>query len=207
MTKVTVIGAGNIGGIVAGLAHKAGASVQVLARDPEQSATVAAPLSAVAGRIGDAITGDIVVLALPYAAVAEVLGAYAGALGGKVLVDVTNPVDFSTFDGLVVPADSSAARIIQDTVPSARVVKAFNANFGATIATGTTGPLTTTILAAGDDADAKQAVIDLATAAGLRGVDAGSLKRARELEALGFLQITLAAGEKTPWTGGFGLIT
>ncbi len=206
MTKVTVIGAGNIGGAVASLASKAGASVQVLARNPEQSATIAAPLGAVAGRIGDPITGDIVVLALPYGAVAEVLGGYEGALGGKVLVDVTNPVDFQTFDDLVVPADSSAARVIQDAVPGARVVKAFNTNFGATIATGEVGPLTTTVLAAGDDADAKQAVIDLATAAGLRAIDAGALKRARELEALAFLQITLAAGEKTPWTGGFGLI-
>jgi predicted dinucleotide-binding enzyme len=36
-------------------------------------------------------------------------------------------------------------------------------------------------------------------------VDAGGLKRARELEAIGFLQLTLAAGEKTSWTGGFTL--
>jgi predicted dinucleotide-binding enzyme len=43
------------------------------------------------------------------------------------------------------------------------------------------------------------------TAGGLRAIDAGSLRRTRELEALGFLQITLAAQEKIPWTGGFAV--
>ncbi|MEA4944605.1 MAG: NAD(P)-binding domain-containing protein [Propionicimonas sp.] len=206
MTAVTIIGAGNLGGAVAALAAKAGAQVQVLARDPEKAHTIAAPLGADAGTLGDHLTGDIVVLALPYHAVSAVLDTYAGALAGKTLVDVTNPVDFATFDALVVPADSSAARIIQDAVPQATVVKAFNTNFGATLATGTAGPLATTVLIAGDDQAAKQAVAGLVTAGGLRAIDAGSLKRARELEALGFLQLTLAAGGKTPWTGGFALV-
>lgn len=206
MSAVTIIGAGNIGGAVAALAAKAGASLQILARDPEKANTVAAPLGASAGRIGDAIAGEIVVLALPYGAVAEVLGAYGADLNGKVLVDVTNPIDFATFDSLVVPADSSAARLIQDAVPDAHVVKAFNANLGATLATGTAGPVPTTVLVAGDDASAKRSIVDLAVAGGLRAVDAGALARARELEALAFLQITLAAAEKTPWTGGFALI-
>ena len=60
---------------------------------------------------------------------------------------------------------------------------------------------------AGDDADAKIAVIALVEAAGLRAVDAGPLSRARELEALGFLQITLAALAKTSWDSGFALLS
>ena len=43
------------------------------------------------------------------------------------------------------------------------------------------------------------------TSGGLQAIDAGSLSRARELEALGFLQITLAAGEKVSWAGGFSV--
>jgi 8-hydroxy-5-deazaflavin:NADPH oxidoreductase len=50
-----------------------------------------------------------------------------------------------------------------------------------------------------------QALAGVIGAAGLRAVDAGGLKRARELEALAFLQLTLAAGEKISWTGGFAL--
>lgn len=205
MTKVTIVGAGNVGGALAALASKAGAGVQVLARDPEKAAAVARPVDASAGRLGDAITGDIVVLAVPYDAVAGVLDEYQDALAGKVVVDVTNPVDMATFDALVVPADSSAAQQIQARVPGARVVKAFNTNFGATLATGTTGSAPTAVLISGDDDTAKQALADVVTAAGLRAVDAGSLKRARELEALGFLQIGLAATGKTSWTGGFAL--
>jgi 8-hydroxy-5-deazaflavin:NADPH oxidoreductase len=61
------------------------------------------------------------------------------------------------------------------------------------------------VLIAGDDADAKALLAGIVTAGGLRATDAGSLRRARELEALGFLQITLAAGERIAWTGGFAV--
>lgn len=205
MTTVSIIGAGTMAGVIAGVASKAGASVQVVARELDKASTLASGIGATPATLGDALTGEIVVLALPYGAIADVLASYEGALDGKTVVDITNPVDFATFDGLVVPADSSATAVIAAALPGAHVVKAFNTNFGATLATGTVGGLTTTVLVAGDDADAKQSVIDLVAAAGLNGVDAGALKRARELEALGFLQVTLGAAEKTPWTGGFAL--
>ena len=62
------------------------------------------------------------------------------------------------------------------------------------------------MLIAGDDADAKSTLAGIVTSGGLSAIDAGALRRARELEALGFLQITLAAGEKISWTGGFGVV-
>jgi predicted dinucleotide-binding enzyme len=61
------------------------------------------------------------------------------------------------------------------------------------------------VLVAGDDAEAKSAVIELVRAGGLKAEDAGALKRAREMESLGFLQIGLAASEKIAWTGGFAV--
>lgn len=66
--------------------------------------------------------------------------------------------------------------------------------------------MTTTVLVAGDDAEAKAALIGVVEAAGLGAVDAGPLKRAQQLEQLGFLQLTLAVGEKIAWTGGFSLV-
>jgi len=202
MTNVTVIGAGNIGAAVAKIAIKAGASVQVLTRDASKAAV---DPGVTPGTIGDAITGDIVILALPFGAIEEVIAQYPDGFTGKIIVDPSNPVDFATFDGLVVPAGSSAAAELQAKLPDAHVVKAFNTTFAATLATGTVGNTTTTILVAGDDAEAKAAVIALVEAAGLKGIDTGSLKRAHELEAIGFLQITLAAGEKIGWTGGFAI--
>ena len=84
-------------------------------------------------------------------------------------------------------------------------VPAFSTPFAATLVSGTVGAERTTVLIAGDDADAKASLAAVIEAGGLRAVDAGSLRRARELEAFGFLQLTLAAGDKTSWTSGFAL--
>lgn len=211
MTSITIIGAGNMGTAIAGLAARGGTAVQLLARDAEKAgnAAGAAGASVTPGLIGDAITGDIVVLALPHPAVSEVLGEYSGRLDGKIVVDITNPLDFATFDGLVVPADGSAAQEIALAIPGAKVLKAFNTNFAATLASGIVGGAPggkTTVLIAGDDTAAKAALASVVEAGGVAAIDAGSLKRARELEALGFLQLTLAVGEKIGWTGGFTVV-
>lgn len=202
--SVTVIGAGNIGAAVAGLALRAGADVQVLARDATKAAS-AVP-GATVGTIGDAITGDIVALALPYRALDEVLTAYPAGLPGKVVVDPTNPLDFTTGDIAIDPDDVSAAAQLAARLPGAKVLKAFNTNFAATLASGTTGDAPTAVLIAGDDADAKTALSVVLTGSGLRAVDAGPLKRARELEAIGAVQIGLAVSGQIPWTGGFSLV-
>ena len=67
------------------------------------------------------------------------------------------------------------------------------------------GGLTTTGLVAGDDADAKASLIAAVKAGGADALDAGRLARAHELEAMGFLQLTLAASEQIAWTSGFGI--
>jgi predicted dinucleotide-binding enzyme len=153
-----------------------------------------------------AISGDIVVLAVPYPAVSDVIAQRGASLAGKVVVDISNPLNFETFDSLAVPADSSATAELAAALPSSKVLKAFNTNFAATLASKAVGPNPTTVLIAGDDADAKAQLTAVVTAGGLQAVDAGSLRRAAELEALGFLQITLAASEQVGWTGGFGIV-
>jgi len=187
--SVSIIGTGNMGTAIASVAAKGGRTVQQLGH----------------GDGAIAIDGDIVVLAVPHAALAEIVAERGASLAGKVVVDITNPVDFDTMDGLVVGADTSAAATLAESLPDSKVVKAFNTNFAGTLAGGTVGPLATTVLVAGDDADVKAAVIALVTAGGLNALDAGALKRARELEALGFLQITLAAREQISWAAGFGI--
>ena len=190
MTQVSIIGNGTMGQAISALATKGGHDVQVLTRDDADQA----------------VTGDVVVLAVPYPAVADVIAHRGDSLAGKVVVDITNPLNFETFDSLTVPADSSAAATIAEALPESKVVKAFNTTFGATLGAGAVGPVPTTVLVAGDDAEAKAQVSQLVTRGGLKAVDAGALSRARELEAIGFLQLTLAVGEKVSWTGGFGLV-
>lgn len=190
MAHVSIIGTGNMGQAIASVVSKGGNTVELLGQADADKP----------------VTGDIVVLAVPYAAVADVIAQRGESLAGKVVVDITNPVNFETFDSLVVPAGSSATAEIAKALPQSRVLKAFNTNFAGTLAAGTVGDLTTTVLIAGDDAEAKSLLAGAVTSGGLKAIDAGSLNRAAELEALGFLQITLAAGEKTSWTGGFGVV-
>ncbi|WP_137123288.1 NADPH-dependent F420 reductase [Segeticoccus rhizosphaerae] len=190
MTNLSILGTGNMGQAIAAVAAKGGHSVQQLGENDTNTP----------------VTGDIVVLAVPYPAISDVLAKRGDQFAGKIIVDITNPLNFETFDSLVVPADSSAAAEIAAALPQSRVLKAFNTTFAGTLAAGTVGPLTTTVLIAGDDADAKATLADVVTSGGLNAMDAGALKRARELEAAGFLQLTLAAAEKVSWTGGFGVI-
>jgi NADPH-dependent F420 reductase len=190
MAHVSIIGTGNMGQAIAGLVRTGGHTVELIGHaDTDQP-----------------VTGDVVVLAVYYGSVEEIIAQRGEQLAGKVVVDITNPVNVETFDSLVVPADGSATAEIAARLPGARVVKAFNTNFAATLTSGTVGDQPTTVLIAGDDADAKSLVAGIVTDAGLRALDAGSLRRARELEALGFLQIGLAAGEKIAWTGGFAVV-
>lgn len=190
MAHISIIGTGNMAQAISSIVTKGGNTVELFG----QSDT------------NQAITGDIVVLAVPYPAVDDVIAQRAGQLDGKIVVDITNPLNFETFDSLVVPADGSAAQVIASKLPNSRVLKAFNTTFAATLASGEVGPLTTTVQIAGDDSDAKAALAGVVSAGGLKAVDAGALKRARELEALGFLQLTLAASERISWTGGFGVV-
>jgi NADPH-dependent F420 reductase len=190
MAHLSIIGTGTMGQAIAAVAARGGHTVQLLGQ--QDTATEA--------------TGDIVVLAVPYHAVRTVLAERGDSLAGKIVVDITNPVNFETFDSLTVPADSSATAEIAAALPGSRVVKAFNTTFAGTLSAGTVGDLTTTVLIAGDDNDAKSTLAGVVTSGGLRAIDAGGLSRARELEAVGFLQITLAAAEKVSWTGGFGVV-
>jgi len=190
MSNVTIFGAGKMGTAIAGILTAGGATVNHITSS-DRDATV---------------SGDIVVLAVPYPALSTITATYGDQLAGKVVVDITNPLDFSTFDSLVVPAGSSAAAQLAEALPDSRVLKAFNTNFAATLAAGTVGDSPTTVLVAGDDAEAKQALISAIGAGEVSAIDAGSLKRAHELEALGFLQLTLAAGGKVGWTGGFAVV-
>jgi predicted dinucleotide-binding enzyme len=190
MTSVTIFGSGNMGTAIAGVLTAGGAVVEHVG-SADSDAT---------------ISGDIVILAVPYPALGDIAAKYGPQLAGKVVVDITNPLNFETFDSLTVPADSSAAAELAAALPSSRVLKAFNTTFAATLGAKAVGPNKTTVLIAGDDADAKAALAAAITAGGVDAVDAGALSRARELEAVGFLQLTLAVAGKIGWTGGFGIV-
>ena len=178
--KITIIGAGNMARGIGTRVLAGGNELELVARDPAAAAALADELGAT---VGDDISGEAVVLAVPYNAVADVIAEHGDGLRGKVVVDITNPVDWSTFEGLVTPADSSAAEEIAKLLPDGTpVVKAFNTTFAPTLTAGQAGGQTLDVLLAADDADAKETVASFAEAGGLRPLDVGPLRRARQLE-------------------------
>lgn len=197
MTTVTIIGAGNMARGIATRFLAAGAAIQILAPRAATAVALAEELAASGGPITggpaqDPLRGDVIVLATPYDASLAVAGARAAELAGKVLVDISNPVDWTSFDRLVTPADSSAAEELSKRAPGALVVKGFNTTFAATLqGDGRVAGQQLDVLLASDHDDAKEQVASLVTASGLRAIDAGPLRRARQLEHLGFLHMAL----------------
>ena len=186
--KVTIIGAGNMGRGIGIRAIAGGNDVEVIDRDPQEAQALANDIGASAATTP---SGELVVFALPYPAVAEVIAEHASALAGKVVVDITNPVDWSTMAGLVTPEGSSAAEEIAKQLPDAHVVKAFNTTFAGTLVAGEAHGQKLDVLIAGDADEAKGKVSQLVSGGGLRPLDVGPLARARQLEHLGFLHIAI----------------
>jgi 8-hydroxy-5-deazaflavin:NADPH oxidoreductase len=192
--NVTIIGTGNMARGIGSRVVAGGHRVTVLGKDVEAAEEVVRDLgageSAAAGRSGDPIDGEVVVLAVYYPDAMAAVEQYGDQLDGKVVVDITNPVNES-FDGLATPPDGSAAQELAAAASGARLVKAFNTTFATTLRQGDVAGQPLDVFMAGDDEDAKAAVAQLAEDGGLRPVDAGPLRRARELEAAGFLHMTV----------------
>jgi predicted dinucleotide-binding enzyme len=132
----------------------------------------------------------VVVLAVYFPDAMAAVEEYGDGLTGKVLVDITNPLD-ETYEDLVTPPDRSAAQELQAAASGARVVKAFNTTFAGTLKEGEVAGQSLDVFLAADDDDAKATVAGLVEDGGLRPVDAGPLRRARELEAAGLLHISV----------------
>jgi predicted dinucleotide-binding enzyme len=167
-------------------------TITLRGHEPGKAEALASELSGnvQAGTVGDALAGGVVVLAIPYGAIDDVLGTYAGQLDGKIVIDITNPVDFSTFTPLTLEAGSAAEEIAQKA-PGAKVVKAFNTTFAGTLVEGQVAGQPLDVLLASDDTDAKRVVGEIVEDGGLRPIDAGTLARAHELEAVGYLHMSL----------------
>lgn len=192
--KVTIVGAGNMGRGIGTRAVAGGHDVEIADRDPEQARALAEELGGSATAVGpdDPVGGEVVVFALYYPGIKDVVREYSDRLAGKVVVDITNPINAETFDDLATPAGTSSAEEVAQLVPDGtRVVKAFNTTFAPTLVAGEVAGQQLDVLIAGDDAAAKQKVSQLVADGGLRPLDVGPLRRARQLEQLGFLHIAL----------------
>ncbi len=200
--KVTNIGAGNMGRGVGTRVVAGGHELEILDRDPAEAQKLADELGggATAADSAGTIAGEVVVMALYYPGIKDAVRQYANDLGGKVVVDITNPVDTETWDRLATPPGTSSAEEVAALVPAGtQVVKAFNTTFAGTLAVGEVGGQQLDVLIAGDDEGAKQKVSRLVSDGGLRPIDVGPLARAQQLEQLGFLHISLQEPLELGW--------
>ena len=178
--KIGIIGKGNVGtAIAAGLTRK-GHEVKFGHRDPKEPVSEAAKW------------GEVIILAVPHGAAADTAKELGSAADGKTVIDVSNALNDK--GELAIGFTTSAAEEIQKKLPKAHVVKAFNTVFAQNQSVGRIGNEKLTLFVAGDDAKAKQTVMQLGADIGFDPVDAGKLKAARYLEPMGMLMISLGYG-------------
>ena len=206
--NIAILGAGNVGSALAARLVATGHGVTLAASRPDSprlleaaetsGATTATPVKAAAA-------ADMVVLAVPYVAIDELVDAeLRAALVGKVVVDATNPLA-SDFMSLTLGHTTSAGEQIAEKLPDSHVVKAFNTVMAATLATPEIGGVQQLLLVAGDDENAKALVLGVGAQLGFDAVDSGPLSNARYLEPAVELLIQLAYGQGLGANIGFHL--
>ena len=205
--NIAIIGAGNVGRSLATSFARAGHAVVIASRDPEDAGSVAATTGArIAGSNVDAATGaEIVVIATPFSSVEAIATEISAAVVGKVVVDATNRMSFGA-EGPDMDTSTSNAEELAALLPGAYVVKAFNTVFASHQADPIAEGVQLDGFVAADDADAKATVLDLVGSIGLNPVDVGPLSRARQLEGLAFLNITLNIANAGSWQSGWKLV-
>lgn len=185
-------GTGREGSGLAARWANAGYDIVIGSRQQEKAERVAAEVNELLGH--DTVSGmlnadaaqwaDIAVLTVPFAAHKSTLEGLREPLQGKILVDVTVPLQPPNVREVHLPESGSAAQEAQAILgEGVRVVAAFQ-HVTHTHLKDIIHPVDSDVLVCGDDDQAKEDIIALVTAAGMRGVDAGKLVNAVALESL-----------------------
>lgn len=189
--KIAVIGTGNVGSALTRGFAKGGHQIKATGHDENAVKELAA-------------WADLVVLAVPFKALDEVVRELGGAADGKPVVDVTNALGPNM--NLAVGFTTSGAEELQKKLPRTQVVKAFNTVFAARMDSGRLGEERLSAFVASDHTQAKKTVLELAQDIGFDPVDAGPLSNARILEPMAVLNIHLGYTMKMGTDIGFKLL-
>ena len=205
--KVAIIGAGNVGTALATSIGRAGHEVIITSRDPLEAADVAASTGAraVDSNTQAATEADVVIPAVSFDDLKSIAQEIAEPAAGKPVVDVTNRISFGEA-GPDIDTSTSNAEQLAEILPDSPIVKAFNTVLAGHQMDPTADGLQLDGFIAGDDASAKAMVLELVRAIGLRPIDVGPLVRARQLEALAFLNVALNIANQGTWQSGWKLV-
>lgn len=208
--KIAIVGGTGEEGTGLGLRWgRAGVEVIIGSRQQEKGQGVAAKLNQMLGTSlftgtenrRAAALADLVVLTVPYAAHAATLQAIKDQVTGKILIDVSVPLDPSNPRRLVVPGAGSAAEEAQQILGTETRVVAALQNLSAYLLRDPQAQLEGDVLVCGNDRQARQEVIRLVRFLGVRGIDAGPLECARLIEPITALLIGLNIRYKVPAAG------
>jgi NADPH-dependent F420 reductase len=181
-----------------GLAYRfarAGLPVRIGSRSAERGERAAAELAALPGAAASTVTGgdnpyacgaDVVVVAVPWDGHGVTVASLATALAGKIVVDCVNPLGFDKQGAYVLDVpEGSAAQQAAALLPQSRVCAAFHHVSAPLLADPEVDRVELDVLVLGDDRDAVAVVQALANrVAGMRGIAAGRLRNARQVEGL-----------------------
>jgi NADPH-dependent F420 reductase len=175
-----------------GLARRlalAGHQVVLGSRDATRAATAAQGLPGTvsgADNAAAAAAGDIVIVAVPWDGHRELLESLVEPLAGKIVVDCVNPLGFDTSGAYALPVEEgSAAEQAAVVLPGSRVVAAFHHVSAVLLLDDEVESVDTDVLVLGDDREATDVVQALAgRISGMRGIYAGRLRNAHQVEAL-----------------------
>ena len=184
--KIGVIGSGRIGSTIGGLWVKAGHEVMFSDRDQEQVKRAIDGLGprARAGSTHEAASfGDVVLIAVPYAALPAIRDEVGLRLRGKVVIDPNNPVPNRDGDMAVAAKEKGAGVSTAALLPGVRIVRSFNSWGYATMAREANRPAPRMALpVAADDAEALKVGMQLVSDAGFDPVNAGSLAASKAFD-------------------------
>jgi predicted dinucleotide-binding enzyme len=202
--KIAIIGAGSVGRALGGGWRAAGHEVVYALRDlKSDSARSAAGEGFEIVPLNSAADADVTILSLPWTAIGPALKE-VGPLAGSILVDTSNPLTPSL--DLAIGFDKSAGEQVAALASGARVVKAFNTTGAENMAALRDFPSRPMMPVAGDDAEAKKLVLQLAEELGFEPVDAGPLVASRLLEPLAMFWIKQAYAQQMGRDFAFSII-
>ncbi len=210
LTIAVIGGTGKEGSGLAKRWARSGYRVIIGSRDAAKAQRVVEELNAELGgaylqgmdNLSAAREATIAVLTVPYTAHRSTLEGLAEALQGKILVDVTVPLKPPAVRTVYVPEGHSASLEAQAYLgPEVKVVTAFQNVSAVHLQEGNEHPISCDVLICGDDAQAKQDVIQLASAAGMRGLDAGPLLNSVAVESMTAVLLYINRHYKVPGAG------
>ncbi len=204
-----ILGSGPVGQTLATGLMKIGYAVTIGSREPAKLADFAAKSGAKAGTFAEAAAADIVFICTSWSGTENALKLVgAENLKGKIVVDVTNPLDFSAGPPpkLAVVYPSSAGELVQSWLPGAKVVKAFNIVTAKYMIDARLEEGVADLFIAGNDEGAKAKVAEIAKAWHWGSVnDLGGIAQAYWIECYAMLWIQFGF-KNNHWTHAFKLL-